>query len=104
MLSQDGALPLDEAKEIREEVGKAAKGASLSPAELLRIGRTARVGERVRRFFEDRRGRYPRLARHANGIPPLKDLAEAVEQAIDAGGSVLDRASEELGPLGGQLV
>jgi len=85
MLLQDGALPLDEAKEIREEVGKAAKGASLSPTELLRIGKTARVGERVRRFFEDRRGRYPRLARHANGIPPLRDLAEAVEQAIDAG-------------------
>ena len=62
MLLQDGALPLDEVKEIREEVGKAAKGASLSPTELLRIGKTARVGERVRRFFEDRRGKYPRLA------------------------------------------
>src|SRR5512132_889817 len=35
MLLQDGALPLDEVKEIRDEVGKAAKGASLSPAELL---------------------------------------------------------------------
>jgi len=67
MLLQEGALPLDEVKEIREEVGKAAKGASLSPMELLGIGKTARVGERVRRFFEDRRGRYPRLAHHANG-------------------------------------
>ncbi len=104
MLLQDGALPLDEAKEIREEVGKAAKGASLSPTELLRIGKTARVGERVRRFFEDRRGRYPRLAHHANGIPPLRDLAEAVERAIDANGNVLDRASEELGPLRRQLL
>ena len=32
MLSQDGALPLDGVKEIREEVGKASRGASLSPA------------------------------------------------------------------------
>ncbi|MBE0607661.1 MAG: endonuclease MutS2, partial [Deltaproteobacteria bacterium] len=104
MLLQDGPLPLDELKEIREEVGKAAKGASLSPMELLRIGKTARIGERVRRFFEDRRGRYPRLAHHANGIPPLRDLAEAVERAIDAGGTVLDRASEELGPLRRQLL
>ncbi len=104
MLLQDGALPLDAVKEIREEVGKAARGASLSPAELLRIGTTARVGERVRRFFEDRRGKYPRLAHHANGIPPLRDLAEAVEKAIDANGNVLDRASEELGPLRRQLL
>jgi len=104
MLLQDGALPLDEVKEIREEVGKAAKGASLSPTELLRIGKTARVGERVRRFFEDRRGKYPRLAHHANRIPPLRDVAEAVEQAIDANGNVLDRASDELGPLRRQLL
>jgi DNA mismatch repair protein MutS2 len=104
MLLQDGPLPLDEVKEIREEVGKASKGASLSPTELLRIGKTARVAERIRRFFEDRRGRYPRLSHHANGIPPLRDLAEVVEQAIDANGNVLDRASEELGPLRRQLL
>src|SRR5512143_4333377 len=104
MLLQDGALPLDEVKEIRDEVGKASKGASLSPAELLRIGKTARAGERIRRFFEDQIGRDPRMAHHAKGIPPLRDLAEAVEQAIDANGNVLDRASEELGPLRRQLL
>lgn len=99
MLRQEGPLPLEDVKEIREEVGKAAKGASLSAAELLRIGKTARAGERIRRFFEDRRGAYPRLAHHAREIPPLRDLAEALEQAIDPEGNVLDRASEELGPL-----
>jgi len=104
MLLQEGALPLEEVKEIREEVGKAVKGVSLSPQELLMIGKTARAGERIRRFFEDRRGRYPRLAHHANGIPPLRDLAEAVEEAIDSAGNVLDRASEALGPLRRQLV
>src|SRR5512141_1956529 len=104
MLLQDGAVPRDGVKEIREELGKASKGASLSPAELLRIGKTARAGERIRRFFEDRRGRYQRMAHHANGIPPLRDLAEAVEQAIDANANVLDRASEELGPLRRQLL
>jgi DNA mismatch repair protein MutS2 len=104
MVLQEGALPLEDVKEIREEVGKAVKGASLSPQELLMIGKTARAGERIRRFFEDRRGRYPRLAHHANGIPPLRDLAEAVEEAIDSAGNVLDRASETLGPLRRQLV
>lgn len=99
MLRQDGPLPLEDVKEIREEVGKAAKGASLSPAELLRIGKTARAGERVRRFFEDRRGSYPRLAHHAKQIPMLRDLAEAIERAIDSDGNVSDRASEELGAL-----
>ena len=97
MLLQDGALPLDEMKEIREEVGKAAKGASLSPTELLRIGKTARVGERVRRFFEDRRGRYPRLAHHANGIPPLRDLADPGFTFMNGPGNDLEGIAGQVG-------
>jgi DNA mismatch repair protein MutS2 len=99
MLLHDGALPLSGVKEIRGEVEKAAKGASLSPEELLRIGQTARSGERVRRFFEDRRGKYPRLAHHAREIPPLRELAEEIERRIDSTGIVPDRASPALGNL-----
>ena len=39
------------------------------------VGQTAGTGERIRRFFEDRRGKYPRLSHHAKGIPPLRDLS-----------------------------
>ena len=103
MLLQDGALPLSGVKEIREEAAKAVKGASLSPQELLRIGQTARTGERVRRFFEDRRGKSPRLAHHAKEIPPLRDLVEEIELKIDADGNVPDRASPALGTLRRQV-
>jgi DNA mismatch repair protein MutS2 len=65
MLVDEGPLPLEGLKEILPEIEKAEKGASLSPAELLLIGQTARTGERVRKFFAERRGRYPRLAHHA---------------------------------------
>jgi DNA mismatch repair protein MutS2 len=103
MLLQEGALPLDGLKEIGPEVEKAIKGAPLSPLELLRIGLTTRTGERVRKFFDDRRGRYPRLAHHAREIPPLRDLAEEIEHKVDSSGNVPDRASPTLGNLRRQL-
>ncbi len=103
MLLQDGPLPLEGVKEIAEEVEKASKGASLSPQELLLVGQTARAGERIRKFFEDRRGNYPRLSHHAREIPPLRDIAEEIEFRIDPAGNVPDRASDALGSLRRQL-
>jgi DNA mismatch repair protein MutS2 len=103
MLMNEGPLPLDGLKEIVPPVEKAEKGATLSPAELLPVGQTARTGERTRRFFEDRRGKYPRLAHHARGLPPLRDLADEIDFKIDGSGTVLDRASPSLGTLRRQL-
>ncbi len=103
MLGDDGPLPLSGLAEIAPLSEKAAKGTPLSPQELLLVGRTARTGERVRRFFEDRRGKYPRLARHAKEIPALKELADEIEWKVDEQGNVPDRASPALGPLRRQL-
>ncbi len=103
MLVDEGPLPLSGTKEIGPEAEKAVKGAALSPPELLRIAQTARTGERTRKFFDERRGRYPRLAHHARGLPPLRDLADAIDHAIDGSGDVLDRASPSLGQLRRQL-
>ena len=103
MLIDEGPLPLEGLKEIFPALEKAEKGAPLSPAELLLVGSTARTGERVRRFFEDRRGKYPRLAHHAKGLPSLRDLADEIEFKIDGSGNVLDRASPSLGGLRRQL-
>ena len=103
MLIEDGPLPLEGLKEITQAVEKARKGATLSPTELIPVGLSARTGERTRRFFEDRRGRYPRLAHHAKGLPPLRDLADEIDFKIDGSGNVLDRASPSLGTLRRQL-
>ncbi len=103
LLAADGPLPLEGLKEINPPVEKAVKGASLSPTELLLVSQTARTGERIRRFFEDRRGRYPRLAHHARGLPPLRDISDEIDRKIDGSGNVLDRASTSLGPLRRQL-
>jgi len=103
MLVDEGPLPLEGLKEIIPPVEKAGKGASLSPAELLLVGQTARTGERIRRFFEDRRGKYSRPAHHAKGLPPLRDISDEIEGKIDGSGNVLDRASPSLGPLRRQL-
>jgi DNA mismatch repair protein MutS2 len=103
MLINEGPLPLEGLKEILPPVEQAEKGVPLSPAELLLVGQTAKTGERIRRFFEDRRGKYPRLAHHAKGIPPLRDLADEIDLKIDISGNVLDRASPSLGALRRQL-
>ncbi|PWB60547.1 MAG: endonuclease MutS2 [Deltaproteobacteria bacterium] len=104
MLSAEGPLPLEGLKEIAPQMEKAVKGASLSPGELLLVGQTARTGERIRKYFEERRGKYPRLAHHAKEIPALRDLAEEIEQKIDPSGNLTDRASPSLGPLRRQLL
>lgn len=96
MLAGDGPPPLEGLADIGPLVEKAEKGAPLSAAELLLVGGTARAGERVRRFFAERRGRYPRLAHHAGRIPSLRDLVGEIDFAIDEGGTVLDRASPVL--------
>ena len=99
MILNDGALPLEGVGEIEEAVEKASKGATLSPSELLLIGQTARAGERIRKFFDNRRGSYPRLSHHAHEIPPLRDIAEEIEFKINPDGNIPDRASDDLGPL-----
>ena len=104
MLAADGPLPLEGLKEILPETEKAVKGASLSSIELLLVGQTSRTGERIRKFFEERRGKYPRLAHHAREIPPLRELAEEIEQKIDPSGNLADRASPSLGALRRQLL
>lgn len=104
LLAGDGALPLEGLCDIDELVGKAAKGAPLAPAELLLVGRTARAGERTRKFFEERRGRYPRLARHARALPPLRELADEIALKVDESGTVPDRASPALASLRRRLL
>ncbi len=99
MLVDEGPLPLSGTKEIGPAAEKAVKGSSLPPAELLLVAQTARTGERIRKYFDERRGRYPRLAHHARALPPLRDVADAIDAAIDGSGYVLDRASASLGQL-----
>lgn len=95
----ENPLPLEGLSEIGSQVEQAHKGAVLSPADLLQIGKTARNGERIRKFFDERKGRYPRLSRYANALPPLRELAEEIDWKIDPAGLVLDRASATLGKL-----
>jgi DNA mismatch repair protein MutS2 len=99
LLLAENPLPLEGLSEIGPEVEAAQKGAVLAPADLIRVGKTARNGERVRKFFDERKGRYPRLAHHANALPPLRELADEIEWKIDPAGLVLDRASASLGSL-----
>lgn len=95
----ENPLPLEGLCEIGPSVEQAHKGAVLSPADLLRIGRTARTGERIRKFFDERKGRYPRLSHHANEIPRLRELADEIGWKVDDGGNIPDRASPALGSL-----
>jgi len=65
MLAHEGPLPLSGLKEIREEVEKAVKGASLSPQELLWGSGRPRARASGRAGSSGPRGKYPRIAHHA---------------------------------------
>lgn len=96
MLVEDGPLPLGGLKEIDALVATAEKGASLAPADLLQVGGTARTGERIRKFFDEHRGRYPRLAHHVRSLPVLRELCDEIAHKVDESGGVPDRASPAL--------
>ncbi len=87
------------ARDIREQVEQAQKGAVLSPATLLDIRQTILAGRRLRSLIVRHREHYPSLARIAERIEPCEALDEAIASTIDENGDVRDDASPKLRQL-----
>ena len=101
-LSFDDPFSLGEIPDIEPILGQLGPaGLALEGSDLLTMGRLARSGEELARYFTDRRDTLPRLARvfgHVDGsqddIPRLP--WREIESAIDEKGEVQDGASPEL--------
>ncbi len=90
------------ARDIRELVLKAEKGARLQPPELLLVGDTVSAARRLKRSFlklPDHEERFPNLLELVGSIENVHRLETALEQSIGPRGDVLDTASAELARL-----
>jgi DNA mismatch repair protein MutS2 len=90
------------ARDIRELVLRAEKGARLQPAELLLVSDTLHAARRLKRSFlklPEYEERFPNLLELIGGIENVHRLESSLEQSIGPRGDVLDTASPELARL-----
>jgi DNA mismatch repair protein MutS2 len=90
------------AKDIRELVLRAEKGARLQPPELLLIADTLHAARRLKKMFlrlPEHEERFPNLLEIVGGIENVHKLETGLEQSIGPRGDVLDTASSELARL-----
>ena len=90
------------ARDIRELLARAEKGARLQPSELLLIMDTLGAARHLKRSFiklPEYQERFPNLLDLIGGIENVHSLESALEQSIGPRGDVLDTASAELSRL-----
>ncbi len=96
----DDPLPLHDVLDIRTILNRARPSDSMIDGpELMQIRRVLATLRLLRRYFDERSEKYPRLRKLASHIEQAPDLEERISQAIDEDGRVKDSASEELARL-----
>ncbi|MFN8422944.1 MAG: hypothetical protein U0470_05960 [Anaerolineae bacterium] len=95
---RDGATT-EGAHDVREAAGGAAR--ALPPAELLAVRSTLQITRRLKRALAHDDARWPHLGALAVGLDPCPAVHDAIGEAIDDAGEVMDSASPELRPCGG---
>jgi DNA mismatch repair protein MutS2 len=101
-----GNVPLSGIHDIRAHIKRSVIGGILSPHELIQIASTIYASRQMKRFIEDiaaERTELPILSEQIARIIPLTNLEQAIKQAIDESGEILDSASDLLRSLRQQL-
>lgn len=96
LLATQSGVSIGGAHDVRPLVGRAERGLTLLPTELLHIQSTLEAGWRLKRTLTRLRDQFPRLADHASAIEPCPHLIAEIERCINERGEVLDSASPEL--------
>ncbi|MCC6620476.1 MAG: Smr/MutS family protein [Deltaproteobacteria bacterium] len=89
-------LPLAGVYDIRAALDAARRGATLVPADLVAIAKTATAGALTRRHLQHHADVAPRLAELVAGLPDVGLLASELSATFDEAGQVRDDASPEL--------
>ncbi|HEY3294994.1 MAG TPA: endonuclease MutS2 [bacterium] len=90
-------FPIFGLTDIREELRAASiSGAALDPESLLRVAECAAVSVAVKAFLGARRQTSPLLFEMVRDLADLKKLAQDIQSAIDADGTIKDDASPGL--------
>ncbi len=103
VLLEKGAPPLDGLPEVRPAVGRAAAGATLSCAELLRVMNFLRTVDRCRSLLPEKPGgtawQENRLYALVGRLKPAKALGKTLDQCVAGDDALHDAASPELASL-----
>ncbi|MGI8484882.1 MAG: endonuclease MutS2 [Thermomicrobiales bacterium] len=95
-------LTVGGARDIREQLEKAAKGGRLMPDEFLRVMDSIKAGRDLRQFFirlPESHERFPNITEFAESIDNFSPLEVDLARSIGPRGDVLDGASPELGRI-----
>ncbi len=84
------------ARDVRDKVGVARRGATLTPADLLDIRATLVSGRALQRTLSRVERQFPLLADIAARIQPAERLIDEIDRCIDDRAEVRDGASPEL--------
>ena len=96
-LDRLGLAPVSRAfPDVTEAIERAARGGVASAAELWQVRQLLEVASQLRVFARARREGHPALASAVDSPPELDGLEEDLSHALDADGTVADRASPEL--------
>lgn len=86
--------------ELHEVLDRLKIGASLSSAELLAVRNTLVIGRKFRSNLSQlESAHFPRLTAYMAGLPQAEKLIQEIDNAIDDGGNVKDKASPLLRSL-----
>src|SRR3954468_11617562 len=101
-----GNIPLGGIFDIRPHVKRAVIGGLLSSHELMQVASTVHASRQIKRFIEafaEENSAIPGLLAQTEKIIVLAELEQAIKNAIDDNGEVLDSASDTLRSLRNQL-
>jgi DNA mismatch repair protein MutS2 len=99
LLERGDSFPALSFPDIREAIGRAAKGAPLEPHELRDVSTGLGVGADVIRHLGKHREAVPALSAAAGALEPFFDLQQlktAIDRAVDAEGNIRESATPEL--------
>ncbi|AZR73660.1 hypothetical protein BBF96_09840 [Anoxybacter fermentans] len=103
MLDEHPNVPFGGIRDLRQILQRAAKGIVLNGNELLDVSITLFAARRLKNFFKEqednlRQGHnpYSRVLKIGSRIETFKSIEDAINQAIDNSGEVMDNASPKL--------
>ncbi|MEI6914796.1 MAG: endonuclease MutS2, partial [Armatimonadota bacterium] len=99
ILDDFGGLPFGGAHNLVGHIEKAMLAGALSGKDLLEVGDTLVASDRLHKFLKKHTEIVPNLARIADNLLPLPDVAKAITESIDDAAEVRDSASAKLATL-----
>ena len=99
LLSLQADLTIGGARDVRESVESAARGAVLEPHQILDVKNTLIAARTLRRRFEDEEARYPALRQIALRLEVVEGLIDQVSHILNERGEIQDSASDLLSTI-----